>query len=212
MHALGADQYPTAHIQRNRGASGDATLSATFDLIFPTCATIIALLSHPSRPPAMSQPTTHLYRSILRELRLAVCCPALVRCIESLLIPQSRKSRITRNPTVHTHIREVVAAGPTDLNKTLLEIRDFLKSTRIHAVSVIPCILALGVGGGSQRLNHRPMDCGIASGIAALNVPLLILQELLKRYNPIADMTEEERIHATARRVGLDTPQEYKKD
>ncbi|KAK1923866.1 hypothetical protein DB88DRAFT_511387 [Papiliotrema laurentii] len=100
----------------------------------------------------MSQPTTHLYRSILRELRLA-----------------SRKSRITRNPTVHTHIREVVAAGPTDLNKTLLEIRDFLKSTRIHA-------------------------------------------ELLKRYNPIADMTEEERIHATARRVGLDTPQEYKKD
>jgi ATP synthase assembly factor FMC1 len=163
-------------------------------------------------PPAMSQPTTHLYRSILRELRLAVCCSALILCIESLLIAQSRKSRITRNPTVHTHIREVVAAGPTDLNKTLLEIRDFLKSTRIHAVSVIPCILALGVGGGSQRLNHRPMDCGIASGIAALNVPLLILQELLKRYNPIADMTEEERIHATARRVGLDTPQEYKKD
>jgi hypothetical protein len=37
-------------------------------------------------------------------------------------------------------------------------------------------------------------------------------QELLKRYNPIADMTEEEKIHATARRVGLDTPLEYKPD
>jgi hypothetical protein len=35
-------------------------------------------------------------------------------------------------------------------------------------------------------------------------------QELLKRYNPIADMSEEEKIHATARRVGMDTPLEYK--
>ena len=36
------------------------------------------------------------------------------------------------------------------------------------------------------------------------------LQELLERYNPLHDMTQEERVHATARRVGLDTPLEAK--
>ncbi|KAJ9104672.1 hypothetical protein QFC21_002170 [Naganishia friedmannii] len=33
--------------------------------------------------------------------------------------------------------------------------------------------------------------------------------ELLVRYNPLHDMTPEERIKATARRVGLDKPVEY---
>ena len=32
------------------------------------------------------------------------------------------------------------------------------------------------------------------------------LQELLQRYNPTHDMTEEERVRLTARRVGLDVP------
>ncbi|KAF8592534.1 hypothetical protein K439DRAFT_1400434 [Ramaria rubella] len=33
---------------------------------------------------------------------------------------------------------------------------------------------------------------------------------LLERYSPLHDLSEEERIRATARRVGLDTPTEYK--
>ena len=39
-----------------------------------------------------------------------------------------------------------------------------------------------------------------------------MLQELLDRYNPLHDMTQEERVAATARRVGLDTPIEAKSE
>jgi hypothetical protein len=39
---------------------------------------------------------------------------------------------------------------------------------------------------------------------------LTVLQELLERYSPLHDLTEEERIRVTARRVGLDTPIKYK--
>lgn len=34
-------------------------------------------------------------------------------------------------------------------------------------------------------------------------------QELLARYSPLHDLTEQERVKATARRVGLDVPQLY---
>jgi len=36
-------------------------------------------------------------------------------------------------------------------------------------------------------------------------------QDLLKRYTPLADMTESEKIHASARKVGLETPIKYKR-
>ncbi|KGB78137.1 hypothetical protein I307_01518 [Cryptococcus deuterogattii 99/473] len=97
-------------------------------------------------------PIPHLYRSLLRELRLA-----------------SHKSRTTRNPTVNTHIRTLVETSsnnPNSLSKILLETRDFLRATRIHA-------------------------------------------ELLKRYNPTHGMSQEERVVATARRVGLNAPKEF---
>ncbi|WWC93133.1 uncharacterized protein L201_008100 [Kwoniella dendrophila CBS 6074] len=99
-------------------------------------------------------PITHLYRSLLREIRLS-----------------SKQTRLTRNPTVSQHIRTLVdtSKDKQTLSRTLLETRDFLRSSRIHA-------------------------------------------ELLQRYNPIHGMSEEERIKATARRVGLDTPIEFKKD
>lgn len=38
------------------------------------------------------------------------------------------------------------------------------------------------------------------------------MQELLDRYNPLIDLTAEERIEATARRVGLDMPETVKSD
>jgi hypothetical protein len=37
-------------------------------------------------------------------------------------------------------------------------------------------------------------------------------QELMDRYNPLVDLTSEERIEATARRVGLNMPITVKKD
>ncbi|WVQ79549.1 hypothetical protein IAT38_001648 [Cryptococcus sp. DSM 104549] len=99
-----------------------------------------------------SAPVSHLYRSVLRELRLS-----------------SHKPRSTRNLIVQNNIRTLIltASSPETLERTLLETRDFLKSSRIHA-------------------------------------------ELLRRYNPIHGMSEEERINATARRVGLNTPKEFK--
>ena len=36
-----------------------------------------------------------------------------------------------------------------------------------------------------------------------------LYQELLLRYNPLHDMTGEERVNASARRVGLQHPKEY---
>ncbi|RSH87677.1 uncharacterized protein EHS24_000191 [Apiotrichum porosum] len=103
------------------------------------------------------QPTTHLYRAVLREMRLA-----------------SRQPRATRNPVVGRELRAMIdearlcTTSPKDadaLDRALLEAGDFMRAARIHA-----------------------------------------------RYNPIHGMSEQERIHATARRVGLDTPVEYKKD
>ena len=38
------------------------------------------------------------------------------------------------------------------------------------------------------------------------------MQSLLERYNPLIDLTAEERIEATARRVGLDMPETAKGD
>ncbi|WWD20018.1 hypothetical protein CI109_104491 [Kwoniella shandongensis] len=101
-----------------------------------------------------SEPITHLYRSLLRELRLV-----------------SQQPRSKRNLTPIVQLRSLVASSssPQALSKTLLETRDFLRSSRIHA-------------------------------------------ELLKRYNPIHGMSEEERIVATANRVGLNTPIEYKEE
>jgi hypothetical protein len=36
-------------------------------------------------------------------------------------------------------------------------------------------------------------------------------QELLKRYTPLADMTDSEKIRASARKVGLEPPLKYKR-
>ena len=41
---------------------------------------------------------------------------------------------------------------------------------------------------------------------------LWTMQSLLERYNPLIDLTAEERIEATARRVGLDMPETAKGD
>ncbi|TXT06149.1 hypothetical protein VHUM_03622 [Vanrija humicola] len=101
----------------------------------------------------MSQ-TKQIYRSLLRELRLS-----------------SNQPRAKRNPTVAIHVRQLVdsAQSKEALDKTLVEARDFLRSSRIY-------------------------------------------DELVKRYNPTHGMSQDERVHASARRVGLDTPLEFKNE
>ncbi|GMK54920.1 hypothetical protein CspeluHIS016_0115060 [Cutaneotrichosporon spelunceum] len=92
----------------------------------------------------------HLYRSLLRELRLSSTAP-----------------RATRNPDMAAQIRKLVESGePKAVERAMLETRDFLRANRIYG-------------------------------------------ELLKRYNPTHGMSQEERVKATARRVGLDSPVAY---
>lgn len=78
----------------------------------------------------MSQ-TKHVYRSLLRELRLSV---GLDPAHE--LTHQSNQPRAKRNPTVAIHVRQLVdsAQSKEQLERTLVEARDFLRSSRIYDV------------------------------------------------------------------------------
>jgi hypothetical protein len=99
---------------------------------------------------------------------------------------QSRHPRSRRNLTVETGIRDMVNTSPSadSTRKLLMETRDFMRASRIHAV----CPL-------SELLGRRESDR---------------LQELLKRYTPLADMTEQEKVQAATRKVGLEPPIRYK--
>ncbi|KAH0587487.1 hypothetical protein H2248_006269 [Termitomyces sp. 'cryptogamus'] len=100
----------------------------------------------------MSQ-LTHIYRSILRELRKSAVAPRKAnKTVASNFRSIANNYRISGSPSVLQ-----------DLRNALL----FLKSQRQHKV-------------------------------------------LIDRYNPLVDLTPEERIKATARRVGLDMPIEHK--
>ncbi|ORX38053.1 hypothetical protein BD324DRAFT_624319 [Kockovaella imperatae] len=104
---------------------------------------------------ASSSTTRELYRSLLREVRLA-----------------AKKPRRQRGSGTEKQFRTMISASSLEgqtgkVDKMLIEARDYLRSSRIHA-------------------------------------------ELLKRYNPTLGMTDAEKVHAAARRVGLDTPIKYK--
>lgn len=57
-----------------------------------------------------------------------------------------------------------------------------------------------------MRSQHmHKVGLALACAVASWSLDLLV-QVLLDRYNPLHDLTTEERIKATARRVGLDMP------
>lgn len=89
-----------------------------------------------------------------------------------------------------------MTSGGKDIDRALLEARDFLKAKRIHHVSSRKC---------SSRICDRRL-------LLSFFTRTLTKQELVKRYNPTHDMTQEERVAATARRVGLDKPEEFKSE
>ncbi|KAF8897479.1 hypothetical protein BD779DRAFT_1667453 [Infundibulicybe gibba] len=67
-----------------------------------------------------------------------------------------------------------------------------------------------------RSLVERHRDSGNARILHDVQDALLFLKSqrehkiLIDRYNPLFDLTAEERIHATARRVGLDMPVTHK--
>lgn len=109
---------------------------------------------------------------------------------------QSPNTRSTRNLTVENGIRDMLVGSKNaeSAQKLLMETRDFMRASRIHSVRShhLSCLVA------EPRLDE-------AYGTRADR------QELLKRYTPLADMTESEKIHASARKVGLETPIKYKR-
>jgi ATP synthase assembly factor FMC1 len=112
-----------------------------------------------------------------------------------MLILQSLHPRSRRNLTVENGLRDMVvnAQNPDLAQKLLTETRDFMRASRIHSVSL--------------HQSHRHGGPLVGNWTRWLTDP----QELLKRYTPLADMSESEKIHASARKVGLETPIKYKR-
>ena len=103
--------------------------------------------------------------------------------------PQSLAPRPQRNKALAGHYRALFEPrdGPdaTALSREVENAVAFLKHQRKHKVS------------GFLRVTWSVVLKGIIG----------ITQELLERYNPLIDLTAEERIEATARRVGLNMPE-----
>jgi hypothetical protein len=90
-------------------------------------------------------PINHLYRSLLREIRLAVCRLLFVfpptysvrRGLQEANT-QSLNPRSRRNLTVENGIRDMLveSKNPGSAQKLLMETRDFMRASRIHSVSI----------------------------------------------------------------------------
>ncbi|KAG6820093.1 hypothetical protein H0H93_005405 [Arthromyces matolae] len=94
--------------------------------------------------------------------------------------------------------------------------RDLLRELRRSAVAPRKANRAVASNLRSLANNYRLS--GSAVVFQDLQNALLFLKSqreykvLIDRYNPLVDLTAEERIKATARRVGLDMPVEHKSE
>ena len=100
--------------------------------------------------------------------------------------PQSVSSRTTRNKAIASSFRSLFEKprNSSELARFEHDMQDaitFMRSQRMHKV----------------RMRLLDWLCSLFT---------VSLQTLLERYNPLHDMTTEERVKATARRVGLDMP------
>lgn len=84
---------------------------------------------------------------------------------------------------------EALEAKRQSFLRNMSEVAQFIRAGRLHNVS--PC---------QERLSKNDAKS------------VLVTQELLTRYNPIKDLTEAERIDASARRVGLQNPTQYSEE
>ncbi|KAK0541545.1 hypothetical protein OC835_000013 [Tilletia horrida] len=179
----------------------------------------VHLLTHPliqswSLPPMSaaaaithysSSPRT-LYRAILRELRKSA--PPL-EAGEAFSL-RSAASSTSNGADLIASAQSQLAARPASSSAQALAARparpQFLRSP------VLPFV--------RQTLSQLPSDAHSSAqegrtplrdlaDVALFMRSKRIHGELLLRYNPTHGMTEQERVRATARRVGLDVPQEY---
>ncbi|KAF8520132.1 hypothetical protein JB92DRAFT_2896299 [Gautieria morchelliformis] len=84
-------------------------------------------------------------------------------------------------------------------------LRELWKSSIFHQSARNPIIRSSLRASLLQRMVLRDVENTVAFLRADRNY-----KALLERYSPLHDLSEEERIKATARRVGLNTPMEYK--
>ena len=130
-----------------------------------------------------------VYRDILRELSRAV---SAFCSFHKICLWTRTKAVVPRkmNHVMASNYRSIVEKSRTSGDSTMFQDLEnallFLRSQREHKVS------------------HRPIQNFVSSNQRPFH------QLLIDRYNPLIDLTAEERIYATARRVGLDMPVTHK--
>jgi hypothetical protein len=127
-----------------------------------------------------------------------------------LLLNQSIQPRPKRNTSLQAYLRQLVHDLPSSSSSSssssslesnayaskaqeLLEVGAFLKSQRLHKVRLPLSLL-------SWIFSQIELTMRAGAGME--------LKDLLERYNPTHGMSVQERTQATARRVGLDVPDE----
>lgn len=100
------------------------------------------------------------------------------------------------------------ATTSTRLYRNLL--RELSKSSIFPRSARNPIIIANLQAAFLNRTVQDSTQCkDLENAIAFLSADRLY-KGLLEKYSPLHNLSEEDRIKATARRVGLDTPEEYK--
>ena len=109
--------------------------------------------------------------------------------------PQSLAPRPGRNKALACHYRALFEQPQNKPNPLTLsrEVENAVKFLRHQREYKVGCLTCCSMTGHAERENG-------------------IMKVLLERYNPLIDLTAEERIEATARRVGLNMPETAKSD
>ena len=114
--------------------------------------------------------------------RQCACRFVTDRCVPA----QSVSTPATRSKTIAKNFRAVIENGrqsdPQHFDHDLENAVTFLRSQRMYKVRI-----------------RAPEHVVVPEAVSTMQV-------LLERYNPLHDMSTEERVKATARRVGLDMP------
>ncbi|SJL01909.1 uncharacterized protein ARMOST_05233 [Armillaria ostoyae] len=103
--------------------------------------------------------------------------------------------------SVLRELRKSVSSSYLDLDSVLMGLQ---APSKRNVVNPLSSNFRSILEGYRQPGNERVLE-DVRNAVALMQASRQH-QFLLDRYNPLIDLTAEERIHATARRVGLDMP------
>jgi ATP synthase assembly factor FMC1 len=125
------------------------------------------------------------YRTVLRELKKDVCLLTF-RNAHSFLNIKFLQSGYSHNKVIAAHLRSIFEKWRQS---------ESLDVSRHDVLNLITFVRS-----------HREYKVGLPSVYDYRDALPTFYQSLLERYSPLVGLTTEERVHATARRVGLDMP------